>query len=222
MGCTKHSLYRHGGKRSGMVCVQRRRSRTRASGQIRTVRRAHLRVRVLTARQTNSVRALQTAGRDAAEGPGDSVAARLRQPSGTPQPTGGPETPNRTPKAPDSPRLDVSCRARARGTDGFAGETALFKLPTRNFLRGTNAPVVLGEFNFRDRKFWISPGISPGHARPRSSRPLPPLPLLPSSPLLFFSPPLPFRSLRAWAGLEKCMKHDGSAMRDRDVNMDVQ
>jgi hypothetical protein len=80
MGCTKHSLYRHGGKRSGMVCVQRRRSRTRASGQIRTVRRAHLRVRVLTARQMNSVRALQTAGRDAAEGPGDSVAARLRQP----------------------------------------------------------------------------------------------------------------------------------------------
>lgn len=64
-------------------------------------------------------------GGDAAEGPGDSVAARLRQPSGTPQPTGGPETPNRTPKAPDSPRLDVSCRARARGTDGFAGETAL-------------------------------------------------------------------------------------------------
>ena len=125
MGCTKHSLYRHGGKRSGMVCVQRRRSRTRSSGQIRTVRRAHLRARVLTARQTNSVRALQTAGRDAAEGPGDSVAARLRQPSGTPQPTGGPETPNRTPKAPDSPRLDVSCRARARGTDGFAGETAL-------------------------------------------------------------------------------------------------
>ena len=124
MGCTKHSLYRHGGKRSGMVCVQRRRSRTRAS-LIRTVRRAHLRVRVLTARQTNSVRALQTAGRDAAEGPGDSVAARLRQPSGTPQPTGGPETPNRTPKAPDSPRLDVSCRARARGTDGFAGETAV-------------------------------------------------------------------------------------------------
>ena len=116
MGCTKHSLYRHGGKRSGMVCVQRRRSRTRSSGQIRTVRRAHLRARVLTARQTNSVRALQTAGRDAAEGPGDSVAARLRQPSGTPQPTGGPETPNRTPKAPDSPRLDVSCRARARGT----------------------------------------------------------------------------------------------------------
>ena len=53
------------------------------------------------------------------------VAARLRQPSGTRQPTGGPETPNRTPKAPDSPRLDVSCRARARGTDGFAGETAL-------------------------------------------------------------------------------------------------
>ena len=125
MGCTKHSLYRHGGKRSGMVCVQRRRSRTRSSGQIRTVRRAHLRVRVLTARQTNSVRALQTAGRDAAEGLGDSVAARLRQPSGTPQPTGGPETPNRTPKAPDSPRLDVSCRARARGTDGFAGETAV-------------------------------------------------------------------------------------------------
>lgn len=125
MGCTKHSLYRHGGKRSGMVCVQRRRSRTRASGQIRTVRRAHLRVRVLTARQTNSVRALQTAGRGAAEGLGDSVAARLRQPSGTPQPTGGPETPNRTPKAPDSPRLDVSCRARARGTDGFAGETAV-------------------------------------------------------------------------------------------------
>ena len=124
MGCTKHSLYRHGGKRSGMVCVQRRRSRTRAS-LIKTVRRAHLRVRVLTARQTNSVRALQTAGRDAAEGPGDSVAARLRQPSGTPQPTGGPETPNRTPKAPDSPRLDASCRARARGTDGFAGETAL-------------------------------------------------------------------------------------------------
>ena len=80
MGCTKHSLYRHGGKRSGMVCVQRRRSRTRESGQIRTVRRAHLRVRVLTARQTNSVRALQTAGRDAAEGPGDSVAARLRKP----------------------------------------------------------------------------------------------------------------------------------------------
>ncbi len=110
---------------SGMVCVQRRRSRTRASGQIRTVRRAHLRVRVLTARQTNSVRALQTAGRDAAEGPGDSVAARLRQPSGTPQPTGGSETPNRTPKAPDSPRLDVSCRARARGTGGFAGEMAL-------------------------------------------------------------------------------------------------
>ncbi len=79
MGCTKHSLYRHGGKRSGMVCVQRRRSRTRAS-LIRTVRRAHLRVRVLTARQTNSVRALQTAGRGAAEGLGDSVAARLRQP----------------------------------------------------------------------------------------------------------------------------------------------
>jgi len=124
MGCTKHSLYRHGGKRSGMVCVQRRRSRTRASGQIRTVRRAHLRVRVLTARQTNSVRALQTAGRDAAEGPGDSGCATpstLRDA----QPTGGPETPNRTPKAPDSPRLDVSCRARARGTDGFAGETAL-------------------------------------------------------------------------------------------------
>ena len=139
MGCTKHSLYRHGGKRSGMVCVQRRRSRTRASGQIRTVRRAHLRARVLTARQTNSVRALQTAGRDAAEGPGDSVAARLRQPSGTPQPTGGPETPNRTPKAPDSPRLDVSCRARARGTDGFAGETAVIFWTTRSFLRGTNA-----------------------------------------------------------------------------------
>ena len=92
---------------------------------IRTVRRAHLRVRVLTARQTNSVRALQTGGRGAAEGLGDSVAARLRQPSGMPQPTGGPETPNRTPKAPDSPRLDASCRARARGTDGFAGEMAL-------------------------------------------------------------------------------------------------
>jgi hypothetical protein len=68
MGCTIHSLYRHGGNRSGMVCLRSRRSKTRVSGQIRTVRRAHRHVRVLTARQANSVRALLTAGRDAAEG----------------------------------------------------------------------------------------------------------------------------------------------------------
>ena len=62
--------------------------------------------------------------------------------------------------------------------------------------------------------------VMPGPAPPAPSRPLPPLPLLPSSSLLFFSPPLPFRSLRAcWAGLERMHR---SAMRDRDVNMDVQ